>query len=140
VIAHAVPHWEQGAQLAMTERWWWLLVGQVHCLERGALAGERMEAITKFFQFLAPLLEPLFFYNDKDLGQIASVKEAFPNATVTLCYFHVLQLVQRSIKWDKYSYVCWENYLKCCPSSDRFPFMTGGLPTIQASSGRQRIN
>jgi hypothetical protein len=75
-------------------------------LDRGGLAGERTEAITKFLQFLAPLLIPLFFHTDKDLGQIASIKEAFPNATVTLCYFHVLQAVQRSIKWDKFSHVC----------------------------------
>lgn len=33
---------------------------------------------------------------DKDCGEIASIKEAFPNATHLLCHFHALRAVDRN--------------------------------------------
>ena len=35
---------------------------------------------------------------DKDCGEIASIKEAFPNATHLLCHFHALRAVDRRLE------------------------------------------
>jgi hypothetical protein len=103
-------------------------------LERGGVHGERTEAITTFLQeALASFLDPIFFHTDKDLGQITAMKEAFPQATVTLCYFHVLQAVRRSISSDEYSQLCWENYGMYRPDSNTFPFLEDGFPLEDAS-------
>jgi hypothetical protein len=78
------------------------------------------------------LYSPVFFHTDKDLGQITAIKESFPQAIVTLCYFHVLQAVRRSISGDKYSQLCWENDGKCRPESNTFPFLEDGFPLEDA--------
>ena len=35
---------------------------------------------------------------DKDCGEIASIKEAFPNATHLICHFHALRAVDRRLE------------------------------------------
>jgi hypothetical protein len=103
-------------------------------LERGGVHGERTEAITTFLQAVAPFLYPTFFHTDKqDLDQITAIQEAFPQATVTLCYFHVLQAVRRSISGDEYSQLCWDNFGKCRLDSNTFPFLEDGFPLEDAS-------
>ena len=57
------------------------------------LRDETHQSMTKFLQQLKEVMDPAYFFVDKDFGQIDALRETFPNARIFLCVFHVIKYI-----------------------------------------------
>jgi hypothetical protein len=74
-------------------------------LENAGAKGYQVTALQRTLQRVSNFVRLITFLTDKDAAQISAIESVFPSAKVQLCYFHVIQAIERackkSFKWSQ---------------------------------------
>jgi hypothetical protein len=66
---------------------------------RKTMEGIRTQVCTEFFEFSASYgLSPIFVHLDHSAGEILAAKRSWPDCTISLCVWHVLQAIKRRLQ------------------------------------------
>lgn len=99
--------------------------------------GARKSAIEKFLRAIRERnVNPVTFSTDKDEGQIAAIRRVFPQCTVLLCYWHILQAAERKMGSVTFSEREFRRYSIHPPN---FPFLSSDFPSLPRVSNPFRV-